>query len=230
MASEATKRWAIVLIAAGLVLVLAAQSFLPAAVVPAGSGDTGKVLGQTGFAYLGGLRTLVAALLWDRLDPQFHEYYGGSLQDSTYMMPTLRLVTWLDPQFIQAYYIAQWVVARRGDVPEALALTREGLAANPRSGLLRASYAQMLFLFAKDQKGAHDWAARSMASDATWASDDEKFQGYAILRTILKLTGDKPLADRAHAVWLLLKNEGRTILDTDEVPQGGGGTPPARAP
>jgi hypothetical protein len=226
VAREATKRWAIAAVVAGLLLVLTAQLLSPVAGASSAPGDTGKVLGQTGFAYLGGLRTFVAALLWNRLDPQFHEYYGGSLEDSTYMMPTLRIVTWLDPQFVQAYYIGQWVVARRGNVPEALALTREGLAANPQSGLLRASYSQMLLLFAKDKKGAHTWALKAMAPDAVWASDDEKFQGYATLKDILNITGDKPAFQRATAVWQHLKDEGRTLEDTDEAQPGSGGAAP----
>jgi predicted Zn-dependent protease len=127
---------------------------------------------------------------------------------------------------VQAYYIGQWIVARRGNVPEALALTREGLAANPRSGLLRASYAQMLLLFAKDKKGADEWAVKALAPDAVWVSDDEKFQGYAILKDVLKIAGDPSAADRARAVWQHLKDEGKTLEDTDEAPQGSGGSAP----
>jgi hypothetical protein len=170
----------------------------------------------------------VAALLWNRLDPQFHEYYGGDVVRSLYMLPSIRLVTWLDPQFVQAYYVAQWVVARNGHVPEALALTREGIAANPRSGLLRASYAQMMLLFANDRVAAHSWAVRTLASDALWADADEEFQGYATIRDVLRITGDKAAYQKATAVWQKLKDAGHQLGDPDvPSPSQGAKTVPA---
>ena len=104
------------------------------------------MLGQTGFAYLGGLRTFAAAVLWNRIEPVFHTYYGGvPLDEQTYMIPTLRLVVALNPQFTQAYYISSYMVYKHSPA-EGIALAEEGLARNPDSGILHANLAQLLFI------------------------------------------------------------------------------------
>ena len=189
---SASTAWALSVAVAGIAFLLAAQVAAGAFATTDGSSATGRTLGHAGFAYLGGLRTFAAALLWDRLDGIHDGYYQGvTLKDQKFLLPTFRMVTWLDPQFVQAYYVAQWIVARNGRVDEALALTREGLAANPHSGLLRASYAEMLLTFKKERETAHRWAVIAIGTDSNWASSDEKYEGYAFMRDIFKITGDK---------------------------------------
>lgn len=206
MTANPATRWTLVAVACGLALVLLASLLTPAV---SGSGSTQAVLGKAGFAYLGGLRTFVAALLWNRLDPQSDGYYSGqSVEQQTFMLPTLRVVTWLDPQFVQAYYIAQWITARDKHLDQSLALTREGLANNPKSGLLMATYAQLLQLFAHDQKAAALWAERALAPGIQWRDDTEKFDSYVLIQAILKASGDTAGYEAAHAEWKRLKDEG----------------------
>jgi len=112
----ATQPVRIILAAAALVAVLVAGQALAAISAPAGGvASTGRLIGQTGFAYLGGLRTFAAAVLWARLEPLFHGYYDDrQVKELDEFLPTMRLVQTLDPQFEQAYYNAAWILARRG--------------------------------------------------------------------------------------------------------------------
>jgi len=193
-----------ILAAVMLATVLIAGQALAAVSAPSGGvASTGRLIGQTGFAYLGGLRTFAAAVLWARLEPLFHGYYdSGQVKELDEFLPTMRLVQTLDPQFEQAYYNAAWILARRGNMDEALTIAREGIANNPSSGLLRANYVELLLL---DDTSTHlDEALANavfgLSSDARWANYDDQFEGYAVFRTVYALRGDQPQVDRINAV------------------------------
>jgi hypothetical protein len=161
--------------------------------------DTGRAIGRAGFAYLTGVRTFIAAVLWNRLDPQFHEYYSGvSLSDQIYMMPTINAITTLDPQFIDAYYVAAWILTSRGQPEEGLELAALGVENNPRSGILRTSYAQILHLHAGDIDGAIAQADIAL-QDGTWRNAFEQHDNYAILKSIYKAAGDTAKVDQLDA-------------------------------
>ncbi len=172
----------------GLVVVLLLAVVLAqnaaAALAPTGaSAETGRLMGRAGFAYLSGIRTFAAAVLWNRLDPQFHLYYEDrSLSENTQLLPTIRLVQALDPQFVQSYYNAAWIVAKRGDFETARGLALQGIENNPRSGLLRASYIQLLLQDDKekhvDELAVH--ADAGTGESTVWADDAEKYEGYAV--------------------------------------------------
>jgi hypothetical protein len=189
--TDKTYRPALVAIAIGLVLLLGAGLVAPTVTPTDANGRaTGAALGSTGFAYLTGLRTFVAAVLWNQTEPEFHQFYNGVVIDKQlFLLPTLRVVTWLDPQFVQAYYVAQWIVARNGKHKEAFALTQEGIRANPHSGILLASYAQMLFLYS-DIASAHKAALRALEPDVKWADALEQWQNYEVLSAVFKKAGD----------------------------------------
>lgn len=185
------------LLAVALVAVLllgqaAADRLTPAA----GFARTGRLVGRAAFAYLTGLRTFAAAALWSRVEPVYHGYYERyALKEQAWSMPTMRIVLALDPQFVQAYYVAPWVMTERGMVDRGLALARLGVENNPRSGLLHASYAQMLALNGRDIKEAVRQANLALVSD--WADIDEEFAGLVQLRLVYEKAG---LKDRALAV------------------------------
>ena len=162
--------------------------------------SAGKLLGNTGFAYLGGLRVFAAAVLWNRLEPQFDEFYQDKkLKDLTFVMPNLYLVQKLDPTFVQAYYNAAYILGRRGRWNEALQVAKEGIQNNPRSGLMRANYAQLLVM--QDQKGnlseAYEQALIGLGPDMTYDNMDDEFESVAIFRVVLKLAGREDLAAAA---------------------------------
>ena len=197
---------------AGLLVVLLLAQAAALTLAPTGeSSQTGRVLGRAGFAYLSGIRTFAAAVLWNRLEPQFHLYYEGqNLSQQTQMMPVIRLVQTLDPQFVQAYYIASWVVSRHGDSEAGMRISREGIANNPRSGLLRASYIQNMLL--QDNLRVEQGKSRihveeavrqadaASRSDTIWNDDAEKFEGYAAIAAAYDLAGLRSKMKAAQAV------------------------------
>lgn len=203
-----------------LVAILITGQALAAVSAPAGGvASTGRLIGQTGFAYLGGLRTFAAAVLWARLEPLFHGYYeGGQVKELDEFLPTMRLVQTLDPQFEQAYYNAAWILARRGNIDEALSIAREGIASNPSSGLLRANYVELLIL---DDKAAHLDEARTnalfgLSADASWANVDDQFEGYAVFRTVFALKGDQPMVDKINAALDRMSADGAVSVQDDD--------------
>ena len=200
MPVDKTYRPALAAIAIGLVLLIGAGLVAPAVTPRDANGKaTGAALGSTGFAYLTGLRTFVAAVLWNQTEPEYHQYYSAvELDKQLFLLPTLRVVTWLDPQFVPAYYVAQWIVARNGKVKEAYALTLEGLKANPHSGVLLTSYAQMLFLYS-DIASAHKAALRALGPDVKWGDALEQWQNYEVLSAVFKKAGDTANVDLVQA-------------------------------
>ena len=178
-----------------LALVLLGQAATDALVPVTQKTGTGQSIERAGFAYLTGIRTYTAAVLWNRLDGLFHEYYHDqALDDQTYMMPTLNMAIMLDPQLTSPYYVAAWVLAQRGEVDQGLELAARGVENNPRSGQLRVNYAQLLALFAEDTDGAVAQAKAALGDDIVWTDLIEHHEGYASIRAILDNAGEDELA------------------------------------
>lgn len=199
-------------------LLLIASLALGAVSAPSASSATGTVVGQTGFAYLGGLRKFAAAVLWNRLEPVFHAYYAGvPLAEQTYMMPTLYAVIRLDPQFQQAYYVASWIAYTRVSKDEGLAIARDGLAANPRSGLMHSNLLQLLFL----QDASKNAPEIGRLIDAVtggslqWMDAEERFEGLATARDALRAMGQTERAQRIEAELARMREAGIGLGDHD---------------
>jgi len=208
----------LVAVAVGLVIgILAAQAVAGLAAPEQGRASTGRVLGRAGFAYLGGLRTFAAAVLWNRIEPQFHEYYGAvPIEQQTYMVPTLRLVVALDPQFAQAYYISSYIVYRHSPA-EGLKLAREAVASNPKTGILRANLAQLLFIEDKAANRARIMAEvrAGLARDADWLDSAQQYEGTAIMVQVLDGLGEKDAAMAASRALDELRASGAQLGDHD---------------
>jgi tetratricopeptide (TPR) repeat protein len=189
----------LVLVAIILVLVAALVGIQSAASASAPQqpvASTGALLGNAGFAYLGGLRVFAAALIWNRLEPQFDGYYRSKqLQEATFLMPSFYLVQKLDPTFVQAYYNAAFILAMRDQWDEAFQVARDGIANNPNSGLMRANYAQVLLLKGDrtDLPEAYKQALAGIAPDMTYGSIDDEFESLAVFRSVFGKTGRKDL-------------------------------------
>ena len=199
-------------------MVLLLSQGLAAVTAPSGGlASTGRVLGQTGFAFLGGLRTFAAAVLWNRIEPVFHEYYGGvTLEKQTYMIPTLRLVVALDPQFTQAYYISSYH-GLRGLTRGGIALAKAGIANNPDAGMLHANLAQLLFI---DDKVAHrdeivKQVALGSAPNARWSDESQTYEGFATMSQALNGIGEAQAAEELQARMAQIKARIGDVGDHD---------------
>jgi hypothetical protein len=189
----------VVLTAALAVGIVGAQALATSSAPLGESVSTGTTLGRTGFEYLGGLRKFAAAALWNRLEPQFHEYSNGkSIDQRLDFLPTMRLVQILDPQFEQAFYVSAFMLARIDRMPQAVDIAREGLANNPNSGLMRANYAQLLLMQdkVKNLPEALKQAEAGTGPGISWANEDDRFEGYGIFRTIFGLAGDRAAVEK----------------------------------
>jgi hypothetical protein len=147
-------------------------------------------VGRAAFSYLSGIRAFIAYALWNRIEPLEHRYYENrSLAKSYYVIPTMRIVTLLKPDFTPPYYILPWILAENGKTTDAKALASEGVANNPHSGLLLVSYAQLLALKLNDWPGAVPYADRAMRADTYWADDTERWQSLRIAEDVFTRAG-----------------------------------------
>lgn len=182
------RRLAPAAVAALLVTVLLAGQAAGDLILPVAThAGAGRLMGRAGFAYLGGIRTFVAAALWARLEPLNDDYYGNvPLGQKKFLLPTVRIVTWLDPQLEEPYYVAPFVLYEGGLKKDARAIAAEGVAKNPDSAFLHASYAQLL-LTEEDLPAARREADRALVTK--WASEGDEYQLLAPLAVIYRQTG-----------------------------------------
>lgn len=209
-----------ILVVVLLLGVLLGSQVLAAVAAPATAErtGTGQAVGKAAFAYLGGLRTFGAAVLWNRLDPQFHEYYeSGSIADLDYMVPTLAVVQALDPQFTQAYYISSYIVAKKEGYRAGIEVARAGVKNNPRSGLMRTNLAQLLYLEdpAKNEAEMLEQAKVALSDQAQWKDDEELYEGYVVFRDVMRKAGKNKIADVLDEQIEHLREEGAGEGDHD---------------
>ena len=176
-----------------LVTLLGAQAAANASAPEGAATSTGRAIGQAGFAYLAGLRTFAAAVLWNRLDPQYHLYYRGvAFKNQIQMLPTLRIIQALDPQFQQAYYNAAFILAERGDFTEAISVAEEGVRNNPNAGLMRANLVQVLIMQdkVKNLARALEVARVGIGPNMKFNNLDDEFESYVSFRTPFQIAKD----------------------------------------
>jgi hypothetical protein len=208
---RAQARPVLILVAAALMVLIAGQALATSAAPTGGRSETGRVLSRTGFAFLGGMRTFAAAVLWNRLDPLLHGYYDGTtLAEQRWALPTYQLVTTLDPQFVQAYYEASYNVIAMGDFKEGLRIAREGINNNPQSGLMRANLAQLLIIQDKKRNlpEALELTEQGLDERMYWNSADDLFDGLVIFRTVYSVAGDKAAAEELNRRIVELEQSG----------------------
>lgn len=208
----------VLVIGACLVALVTAQ-FAAGAVAPeSGVSSTGRAMGRAGFAYLSGLRTFAAAVLWNRIDPQYHDYYSKlPAADQAFMVPTIRLVVALDPQFAEAYYVSSWVVRKRVGDEAGIELARDGVANNPQSGILRASLVQLLAIQDPNRNSSEILSSvEALLSDGmVWRDDDDLFEGLAVARFAYVSLDMPEEASRIQAVLDRMKEAGVGSGDHD---------------
>ena len=203
----------VLIVALCVALIVGAQGLAAASAPSNVQLSESRVIGQAGFAYLGGLRVMLAGLLYERLDPQFHQYIlDRRIQDRIDLLPSIRLIQALNPQLEQPYYYVSYILFRRGRVNDAVALAKQGVANNPQSGLLRANYVQLLMV--QNRKANLAEMLRQtrigLSKDATFSSIDDQFESYGIFRTTYTLAGDQQMVQELKAEQKRLAAEGAT--------------------
>ncbi len=195
MVLASTRSWLVpALVVGALVIALAGQAATDA-LAPSQLGDsTMSSLGMASMSYLAGIRTFAGSVLWNRLDPVMHQYYGGvSLKDQRYMLSTIAAVEWLYPTLEDPYYVGSWLLAENGRVPEGLAMARRGLAELPRSGTLHAGYAQLLQLHGGLDEAVNEGKV-AIAEDMEWRSPGDQLDAYATVEQVFRAAGEESLA------------------------------------
>ncbi|HEX9094289.1 MAG TPA: hypothetical protein VF902_09940, partial [Coriobacteriia bacterium] len=145
-------------------------------------------------------RSFAAYVLWNRLDTQQHEFYNGPLKDQVYAIPTMSVVIMLKPDFAPPYYVLPWMLIQNGKLREGMDLARQGAENNPRSGLLRMAYAQLLSIKENDWEAAAKQADLALRSDTVWADDVEHWQELRIAEDIYLRVGQKEKAGQVAAL------------------------------
>ena len=97
---------------------------------------------------VGELRYTAAAILWVKIDIYHHEheFRGKEIMRNAEILPLFRMVTLLDPHFIQAYDTGAFnLVVDLKKVDEGLAFLREGIRNNPDSFELNWEYGFLMY-------------------------------------------------------------------------------------
>jgi hypothetical protein len=175
-----------ILVAAIVTGQIATDARTPAGLVT----GTGATVGRAAFSYLAGLRAFAAYELWNRLEPQLHEYYGSqALKDQTFSVPTMSVVMMLKPDFAAPFYILPWILIENGKKAEGMRIAALGVENNPRSGLLLMSYAQLLALKQGDWDAAAVQSDVATRADTFWADPVEEWQSLRIAESIYEHVG-----------------------------------------
>lgn len=140
--------------------------------------------GQNIWKFLGSLRTVAAAYLWLKVDEIHHEYYGDLAREQE-LMPYYRLITWLDPKWIDAYYVGSYMLYIYKQPEESIKFAEEGVKLNPKSAKLNFNLGQ-LYILTRDYQKALPYLEKAL----TLTQDKrEKFVTYQLLYLALKNSG-----------------------------------------
>ena len=191
------------LVALALVACVAATQALVDVARPAVNDEAGMAFSGTAVvirSFAGQLRGLLADILWLRVDEYAHRrrLEDGDINraDDEALMPLVRLITWLNPHYTDAYALgAQWLAFHFSRPREAVAFYEEGIHNNPRAGDLLTGEAFVYW------KVLHNTAAAAVRIEqAADLTDDDlaRYQALWMEAHILVEGGDRAGAIR---VW-----------------------------
>jgi tetratricopeptide (TPR) repeat protein len=125
---------------------------------PAGSTDTSRGIRPTAASlldFMGGIRQYLAYTLFIKADKLYHTYSASGDLNKANLVPYFILITMLDPNYVDAYYIGSGLMTDLGREDAAIDFTLRGIQANPGSADLYYSLAD-LYLVAKRFEDARD--------------------------------------------------------------------------
>jgi len=142
---------------------------------------------------LGGIRQYLAYVLFIKTDNLHHAYYGSFEQEAE-LLPYLVAVTYLDPHYVDAFYVGTEILYDLGKREEAFRFNLRGLELNPDSGDLRASLADLYLREKQNLEAAEMFREALEAGELRFLSRDFVFMG---LVASLKAAGRREEAARA---------------------------------
>ncbi|MGB9797292.1 MAG: tetratricopeptide repeat protein [bacterium] len=108
-----------------------------------------------------GLREVAAGLLWLKIEDYFHSGEHEKIP------PLIRIITWLDPHFIEAYSSGAWQLAWNSEdwrlIPSAEEFLKEGIQNNPDKYELYADMGWLYYDKVRDYDKAIEWYKRASA-------------------------------------------------------------------
>lgn len=217
MTDRVIRSRALAALAVCLVLALGGQAVADALVPSASGAATDAAVGRAASSYLTGLRSYVAAAMWNRIDPLLHRYYDGvALDDQRYMLSTIAIVEWLDPHTVRAFSLGAWLLVRNDRVQQGIAMAEDGLKNNPNDAIAFASLAQILWLYG-DKQQAYDVAERAMGDEVVWPGPNESYSWLAMLHDMFEKQGNQTLAAEATSRMKYLEEKhGSSLGASDE--------------
>jgi len=114
----------------------------------------------------GQFRIVFANLLWIKVDQYHHEYiaHHGDWSRDADLLPLLRMITWLDPHFVQAYQVAGFMLSGSLHRYEhARQLLEEGIRNNPQSFELYEEMGMALLRARKDYRQAYTYLTKALS-------------------------------------------------------------------
>ncbi|MCS6830616.1 MAG: hypothetical protein RMM08_05560 [Armatimonadota bacterium] len=117
-------------------------------------------------AMAGQFRIVFANLLWIKVDQYHHEHikHHSDWAQDTDLLPLLRMITWLDPHFVQAYQVAGFMLsARLHRYEHARQLLEEGIRNNPKSYELYEETGMAIIRARKDYREAYTYLTRALS-------------------------------------------------------------------
>jgi tetratricopeptide (TPR) repeat protein len=158
--------------------------------------------GQNTWKFLGSLRTVAAAYLWLRVDRIHHEYYGDLTREQE-LVPYYRIITWLDPRWVDAYYVGSYLLYLYKQPEESLKFAEEGVRLNPNSAKLNFNLGQ-LYVLTKNYSQSLPYLNKALSLTR---DKREKFLVYQLLYVAYKNLGEKDKARKVLKNINLLKEE-----------------------
>lgn len=143
---------------------------------PAGTkGGGGFPSAESLTRFLGGIRQYLAYVYFIKADKLYHTY-GGNQEIIAYYV----LVTYLDPHYVDAYYVASDLIYRAGRQREALDLALRGVANNPDSADLYAALAD-IYIREKRMEDARDAFQKAIGLQGKFFTRNMLLKGLAVI-------------------------------------------------
>lgn len=184
---------------------------------------------------LGEIRTFLAQSIWFQIDIYHHqmEKEGIPWTEERDLMSMYRMVTTLDPRFVEAYDVGSYQLVENFHHPEeGLAFLDEGIRNNPNSAQLRFNRAFLLYSLKRYKEAATE-AREAMAlyapnpADVLALSGPEQIPILNALRVFAhaeRMLGDKNAEVHALRIWLTLRPGDdyptRRLKELNETPSG----------